>query len=422
MTSANAHNDIQSSRLLRLQTDMRDDASAVLRFWDEMAERGTPLIEPISGMDHQMLVTFLSRAGDAVEHVALICDLTGYDPPQTLMQRMPNTDLRYKSLVVRDDLRCSYRLSPNDSLVPVAQVTDWFARSATFRTDPLNLRRIDWLMDLDTPNELGWCYSICALPNAPPQPWVQPRPEIAKGTVGKHPLQSGSLGAEMQIWVYTPPHFFMEGEPYRTLVLFDAEAYNGQLVDVPTTLDNLLADGLIPPVVALFVDNPDRMRLLRCHAPFVSYLTMELLPWARATFHLSADPAHTIIGGSSLGGLAAAHAALLHPEVFGNVLAQAGAFCWWDEEGEIAHGWLPRQFAATSTLPIRFYLDIGLLETDAPPFGGATGLECTRGMRDTLRAKGYTVAYQEFMGGHDYACWQGTIADGIMALIGHVPQ
>jgi len=81
MTSANAHNDIQSSRLLRLQTDMRDDASAVLRFWDEMAERGTPLIEPISGMDHQMLVTFLWRAGDAVEHVALICDLTGYDPP-----------------------------------------------------------------------------------------------------------------------------------------------------------------------------------------------------------------------------------------------------------------------------------------------------------------------------------------------------
>lgn len=108
----------------------------------------------------------------------------------------------------------------------------------------------------------------------------------------------------------------------------------------------------------------------------------------------------------------------MHPETFGNVLAQAGAFCWWGRDGEIAHGWLPQQFAATATLPIHFYLDIGLLETVPPPFGGAKGLECTRGMRDTLRAKGYTVHYQEFMGGHDYACWQGTIADGIMALIG----
>jgi len=365
-----------------------------------------------------MLLTFLWRAGDDVEHVALICDLTGYDPPQTLMQRMPDTDIWHKSLVVPDDLRCSYRLSPNDSLVPVEQVTDWFARSATFQTDPLNSRRMDWLMDLDTPNELGWCYSICELPNAPPQPWVQPRPDVAKGTVRKYTLRSAILEAEMHVWVYTPPDFSSDGEPYHTLVLFDAEAYNGQLVDVPTTLDNLLAERHIPPMVTLFVDNPDRQRLLCCHTPFVEYLTTELLPWARGTLHLSADPADVIVGGSSLGGLAAAYAALVHPEVFGNVLAQAGAFCWWGRDGEIVHGWLPQQFAATPPLPIRFYLDIGLLETDAPPFGGVTGLECTRGMRDTLRANGYTVHYQEFIGGHDYACWQGTIADGILALIG----
>lgn len=57
-----------------------------------------------------------------------------------------------------------------------------------------------------------------------------------------------------------------------------------------------------------------------------------------------------------------------------------------------------------------------------PPFGGATGRECTRGNRDILRAKGYRVAYQEFMGGHDDACWQGTIADGILALSGRAPE
>jgi hypothetical protein len=39
-------------------------------------------------------------------------------------------------------------------------------------------------------------------------------------------------------------------------------------------------------------------------------------------------------------------------------------------------------------------------------------------MRDVLLAKGYEVRYQMFVGGHDYKNWRGTLADGIVALIG----
>jgi enterochelin esterase-like enzyme len=37
-------------------------------------------------------------------------------------------------------------------------------------------------------------------------------------------------------------------------------------------------------------------------------------------------------------------------------------------------------------------------------------------MRDLLQAQGAAVRYREFGAGHTFLCWQGTLADGIVAL------
>lgn len=98
------------------------------------------------------------------------------------------------------------------------------------------------------------------------------------------------------------------------------------------------------------------------------------------------------------------------------MLSQSGSF-WWKPETDKEFEWTAHQFSEKPLLPLHFYLDVGNLETDGPP-NGPSQIECNRHLRDSLEAKGYAVRYAEFIGGHDTLCWQGTLADGLQALLG----
>jgi len=215
-----------------------------------------------------------------------------------------------------------------------------------------------------------------------------------------------------------PPGYDPQGKPYDLLVVLDGRTYTGD-VPAPTILDNLLAAKRIPPLVAVFVANPSpeaRSREMVCHAPFAEFLARELLPWVRRGYHVTVDPAHTAIAGSSLGGLAAACAARLHPEAFGNVLSLSGSF-YWQPPGETEPEWLARQLATSPKLPLSFYLEAGLME-DRSRGEGPSLLAANRHLRTVLQAKGYAVDYREFNGGHSILSWRGSLADGLLALFG----
>lgn len=132
----------------------------------------------------------------------------------------------------------------------------------------------------------------------------------------------------------------------------------------------------------------------------------------REHFHVTSDPAQTIVGGSSYGGLASAFVGLRASDTFGNVLSQSGSF-WWDRgtENNLPGEWLTQQFSISPHLPVRFSLEVGLQERrDMVP--------SNRHLRDILQLKGYEVHYAEFNGGHDYLCWRGSFADGLLKLVG----
>jgi enterochelin esterase family protein len=198
--------------------------------------------------------------------------------------------------------------------------------------------------------------------------------------------------------------------------MFDGWGYTRNM-DAAITLDNLIAARRIPPTVVLFVDSPDRNLELPCYPPFARFLAEELLPWAWREYHFTHEPGRTTVGGASYGALAATFAALRYSDLFGRVLCQSGAF-WWKPEGAIEHEWLARQFAGAPLLPLRFHLDVGLLERWPSPDDGPHILITNRHMRDVLRARGYPVNYVEVNSGHDDLYWRGALADGLLALAG----
>jgi enterochelin esterase family protein len=107
----------------------------------------------------------------------------------------------------------------------------------------------------------------------------------------------------------------------------------------------------------------------------------------------------------------------MHPETFGNILSLSGAYWYfpgWQKMSNFLYlgdsGWVMRQYMQSPKLPLRFYLDVGRYEEQQ--------LSTNRNLRDILKLKGYPVTYSEYDGGHDYLCWRGSIADGLIALFG----
>ena len=410
---------IQSPRIATLQRELEaGNSSAIDAFWQEVAVNGAPLFEPIEGDEQQMLVTFLWRGDEETRNVVVIGGLAGWDDfKEQQMTRLLESNVWYRTYRGDRTLRTTYRLGVNDSLEPLNR-ENWLERSASWRHDPLNPRTFLFPKDEEDPDDRESLVSALELPGAPEQPYITSRPDVPAGKLEMYRLRSVLLENERRVWVYTPPCYSNSGEPYGLFVVFDGLAYL-ELIPTPVILDNLLAEGKIPPLVTVLIDSlPQevRNRELPCHQPFVDFLTKELLSWVRERYDITDDPTRTIVGGSSYGGLAATFAALRAPEVFGNVLSQSGSF-WFPPERAKEHEWLARQFVLNPKLPLHFYLDVGLREDGPTPDNGPSQVVVNRHMRDVLQAKGYPVQYAEFMGGHDYICWRGTLADGLQTLL-----
>jgi enterochelin esterase family protein len=269
--------------------------------------------------------------------------------------------------------------------------------------------------------------SILVIPNATPLPYRTRRDGIPHGILHDETIASDILGNERPVWVYTPTGFSTDHEPYPFVVIFDGERYN----HAPHVLDALIADGEIPPVVAILVDQIEiRNQELPCNPDFARALATELVPWAREKRHLSDDPSMAALNGVSFGGLCSAYTALKHHDVFGNAFMQSGS-CWYHPELKlqvtqksedtvgvsVSIPTIIGDYMASERVPVRIYQECGNVENGPPP-ARVSQIFGNRWLHDILTLKGYDTHYVEFNGGHDDAWWRGTFAKGIRWIFG----
>ena len=389
----------ESARVKQLIKEVSSrQAGAVERFWSETEARGGPLVETIESNDQDFLVTFLWKEIYETHNVLAIWP--GPTPEDYYMSQIPGTNVWYKTVRVRRGSRFGYALAPNNR----SENRD----ALTAQRDPLNPRLA-----------AGGGGSILETPGAPDESWYRRTPSV-RGTITQQHLDSVLLKGRRDVSVYTPPGYAPAKGAYPLLILFDGSTYATGSDDdnglwAPNTLDNLIADHRIRPMVVCFVsDNRSDMAKAKGIPTYATSIATELVLWLRSSYAVSTDPKDVVIGGLSAGASMAGFVALQYPTVFGNVLLQSG--------GQQP---LPPLYLEAPKVPVRFYIDMGLHEylgwEYLPPDEQAVTenpLIRMRHFRDVLQAKGYDVMYKETGGSHDYIHWRATLAEGLIALLG----
>jgi enterochelin esterase family protein len=399
-----------------------DPVGATERLRTALIDSGGPLVERID--EHTVRVTFVWIGSE--ERVSVRAQV--FEDPLALshpMTRVPGTDVWYRSAVVASDVIACYQFlvddpfatADHDDLAEMARLMVE-ARARTF-ADPLNPRRLFPQLAVVSGERSAarehWD-SVLELPDAEVVDWFDRVPED-RGTLTEHLLD------ERTITVYTPPGYRADGAPYPVVLLLDGECWP-LVARLDTALDNLMGSEIEPAVVA-FVHNTGgmthRMVEMACDPGFAAMLADGVLPLVREHYHVSDE---VVVAGNSLGGLAAAHAALERPDMFGAVLSCSGSHWWgylpansaWGKDSEPE--WLTRQYAEAPLRPIRFWLDVGSLETGSSPLSpGIDQRGANRHLRTVLRAKGYDVTYHEAPGGHDFATFRRNVVKGLRALL-----
>ncbi|MFZ4455229.1 MAG: alpha/beta hydrolase-fold protein [Bacteroidales bacterium] len=306
--------------------------------------------------------------------------------------------------------------SPQISLTNIAGTKLYWAvykaPASTARVDYKLVVNGSWVMDPGNPRQAWGGYgpnSELALGDYVYTPYVTERATGNKGTLSANiKIHSDSLNYDINYRVYLP-YGYSTSTSYPLLVTTDGQEYSDKLLGATTVVaDNLLMDGLIKPLVIVFVDPRDPATSTNKRADqyvnnrkFTAFLAVELMKKLKANYSIAATPDKTAILGTSLGGINSAFTGILRPDVFGLIGIQSPAFWYYPA--------VQTMYADAPKAQLKIYMDTGTLYDTQ---------ENALQMKAIMESKGYPLNYAEYCEGHSWANWRARIDDVLIYFFG----
>src|SRR5260370_353157 len=200
--------------------------------------------------------------------------------------------------------------------------------------------------------------------------------EVAPPAPQRLDIHSKVLKEDRVIWVRTPPGYQQSKDVYPVVYQTDAP---GHVNEIGGTIDFLVNNNRMPPLIVVGIANTDRTRdLTPTHADmknpdgtvtafptsggadrFLDFIQTELIPEIEKRYRTAP---YRIFAGHSFGGLFAIHALITRPDLFNAYIAVSPSLQWHD--GPTPHQ--AQQFFATHT-DLRQALFFSLPTADPTP-------------------------------------------------------
>ncbi len=343
---------------------------------------------PIIEGDRFAHIVFHGEAKD----VAVLGDMLNVNAEQAL-HRIDGTDFFFASFELAPNAQIAYQLRKDfDSVI----------------TDPRNPNGAA----PGGPATLQGDASLLRMPEAKVVDHFRPRENVAKGTIETFEFASDILDNSRNVHVYLPAGYAQSESKYPVLFAnYGRGAKDFQAI--PVTLDNLIADKKIQPVIAVFVEAPNSFAEYARNQKdqHAQMYAEELVAMIDKKYRTIATRESRAIMGGDEGGYAAYYAAFKYPQVFANAASQSGHLM------PNAGGTELRELIASSDAKsMKLYQDWGVYDLNYN--ANLRWTDLNRDFNKFLKEKGYEVGGGELSQGFGWASWRNRTDQILMHFFG----
>lgn len=361
---------------IRTTEPIADRQSRVDALWDELVAAGR-----IPFIDGENVVFLYAGEADTVDWIG---DFNGFASSGSVKgELVEGTDLWIAVTSFPINARFEYGILLNRNPTQVVQ---------------------DLANPLQRPGLFGGIQSEMRMPEYVLPDAVVRHPDVPRGTLTDNIIiESEVLGYSLAYRVYTP-FGYEEMDGLASIYAFDGETFiDDDFGALPIVLDNLIADGLMRPALAVFIDarDPDdlsvnRRNLQLTEKPlYTQFIVEELVPEVDSAYNTAADAHLRAIIGGSFGGVGAFFMGASYPEIFGNVGAFSAPLSYITNSIR-----LYRELAEKS---VNIFIVSGRPEWDVGDLSTVAGF---------LEMQGYQNRYLVDDGqGHSYILWRDALDD-----------